>query len=302
MPRTPRSLKKLAAGPIPFGLGETKPHHFLDMARILWDNRQNLPYAWKILNRGVCDGCALGTTGLRDWTIDGTHLCMVRLELLRLNTMNALDHRLLADVNALAQKSSKDLRALGRLAYPMRRRRGESGFSRVHWDELWAEVGDRWRQYDPDRTFLYLTSRGITNEVYYVAQKVARFLGSPNVDNSARLCHSPSTAALKATLGVGATTCSYRDWYESDLIVFFGSNPANDQPVSLKYLHEARKRGARVLMVNAYREPGMERYWIPSTPSSAVFGTKITDRTFLVKIGGDLAFANAVAKVILDNG
>lgn len=295
-------MKKLAAGPVPFGLGETKPHHFLDMARIVWDNRQNLPYAWKILNRGVCDGCALGTSGMSDWTIDGTHLCMVRLELLRLNTMNALDHRLLADADSLARRSSRELRDLGRLAYPMRRRRGEKGFSRVRWDELWADVGERWREFAPERTFLYLTSRGITNEVYYVAQKVARYLGSANVDNSARLCHSPSTAALKATLGVGATTCSYKDWYESDLIVFFGSNPANDQPVSLKYLHEARKRGARVLMVNAYREPGMERYWIPSTPSSALFGTKISDRTFLVKVGGDLAFANAVAKVVLDNG
>ena len=38
---------------------------------------------------------------------------------------------------------------------------------------------------------MFVTSRGITNEVYYVAQKVMRYLGSNNVDNSARLCHSP---------------------------------------------------------------------------------------------------------------
>ena len=292
----------MLAGPIPFGLGETKPHHFLSMARIVWQNRDNLPYAWRVLNQGVCDGCALGTSGLKDWTIDGTHLCLVRLELLRLNTMGALDHGLLADVGKLERMSSKDLRELGRLAYPMRRRRGESGFTRVPWEELWREVGERWREFDPARTFLYLTSRGITNEVYYVAQKAMRYLGSPNVDNSARLCHSPSTAGLKATLGAAATTCSYRDWYDSDLIVFFGSNPANDQPVSLKYLHEARRRGARTLLVNAYREPGMQRYWIPSNADSAVFGTKLTDRTFLVKVGGDLAFVNAVQKVVIDRG
>ena len=59
------------------------------MARIAWENRDQLPFAWRILKRGVCDGCALGTTGMRDWTIDGTHLCMVRLELMRLNTMPA---------------------------------------------------------------------------------------------------------------------------------------------------------------------------------------------------------------------
>jgi len=48
-------------------------------------------YAWDVLNKGVCDGCALGTTGMKDWTLDGTHLCLVRLNLLRLNTMDAFD-------------------------------------------------------------------------------------------------------------------------------------------------------------------------------------------------------------------
>src|SRR2546428_13969230 len=75
----------------PTGLGETKPRHFREMARIAWENRSELPFAWRILTRGVCDGCALGTTGLSDWTIEGTHLCMVRLELMSLNTMPALD-------------------------------------------------------------------------------------------------------------------------------------------------------------------------------------------------------------------
>ena len=185
------------------------------MARVAWQNRDALPYAWKVLTRGVCDGCALGTTGLRDWTMDGVHLCMVRLELLRLNTMGALDVAALADVDALRAMSGQELRALGRLPFPMRRRRGEAGFVRVTWDELWADVGARWRSFAPERTALYLTSRGITNEVYFAAQKVMRYLGSANVDNSARLCHSPSTVGLKRTLGVSATTCSYTDFLVS---------------------------------------------------------------------------------------
>ncbi len=43
-------------------------------------------------------------------------------------------------------------------------------------------------------------------------------------------------------------------------------------------------------MVNPYREPGMERYWVPSMPESALFGTKIADRFFDVNVGGDIAF------------
>ena len=76
---------------IPFGLGQTKPTHFRDMVKIIWKNRDNLDYAYKVLTKGVCDGCALGVAGLHDWTIDGVHLCMTRLNLLRLNTMPALD-------------------------------------------------------------------------------------------------------------------------------------------------------------------------------------------------------------------
>src|SRR5215471_21809382 len=89
---------------IPFGLEEMGPRHYREMAKILWENRKEIPFAWRILNQGVCDGCALGTTGMRDWTIEGTHLCMVRLELLSLNTMPALDLERLSDVEALRGK------------------------------------------------------------------------------------------------------------------------------------------------------------------------------------------------------
>ncbi len=302
MTRKQRSLLSLAAGWSPFGLGRTKPRHFREMARIVWANRDALGYAWKVLSKGVCDGCALGTSGLRDWTIPGTHLCMVRLELLRLNTMGALDPAVLADAQALRARTSKELRALGRIPHPMRRRRGERGFTRITFQELWREVGPRWRACDPWRTAMYVTSRGVTNEVYYVAQKVMRFLGSNHVDNSARLCHSPSTSGLKTTVGVAATTCSYTDWNDADLIVFFGSNPANDQPVTTKYLAEAKRRGARILSVNAFREPGLDRYWIPSSAESALFGTRLCDRHWLVRVGGDLAFLSAVAKVVVAQG
>src|SRR2546422_2038941 len=88
---------------VPFGLGQVKPKHFRYMAKVVWKNRDNLPYAFKVLSRGVCDGCALGVAGFHDWTIEGVHLCMTRLNLLRLNTMPALDIHLLEDVDRLRQ-------------------------------------------------------------------------------------------------------------------------------------------------------------------------------------------------------
>ena len=69
--------------------------------------------------------------GFHDWTIDGVHLCTTRLNLLKLNTMGALDPARLADVEALRELTGKELRELGRLPYPMLRRRGEPGFRRI---------------------------------------------------------------------------------------------------------------------------------------------------------------------------
>jgi molybdopterin-dependent oxidoreductase alpha subunit len=287
---------------MPFGVGQVKPTHFRDMARIVWENRDNLGYAWDVITKGVCDGCALGVAGLKDWTVKGPHLCMTRLNLLRLNTMPELDHRLLGDASGLAMMNNQQLRGLGRLAYPMLRERGNTGFRRITWDEAYNRIAQRIRATDPRRVAFFVTSRGVTNEVYYMAQKVARFLGTNHVDNAARLCHSPSGAAMKATLGVGASTCSYKDWYEADVVVFFGSNPANDQPVSTKYLHEAKKLGMKVILVNPLLEPGMKRYWVPSNLDSALFGTNIADYWFPVTQGGDIAFIYGTLKVLFEKG
>jgi molybdopterin-dependent oxidoreductase alpha subunit len=286
-----------------FGLGQQKPHHYGEMVKIAWENRDELPFAWRILRDGVCDGCALGTSGLSDWTLSGTHLCMVRLELMRLNTAPALDPAALADVTSLRERSSEELRAMGRLPEPMIRERAggrpQGGFRVVTWDEALDRIARELRSVDPGRTAFYLTSRGITNEVYYAAQKAARFFGTHHVDNSARLCHAASTAGMKATLGYGASTCSYADWLQADLIVLFGSNVANNQPVATKYLHEARKNGARIAVVNPYREPGLERYWIPSIVESAVGGTALADEWFEVDTGGDLAFLIGVLRALV---
>jgi molybdopterin-dependent oxidoreductase alpha subunit len=272
------------------------------MARIAWENRRSPRWAWKILSKGVCDGCALGVAGFHDWTISGVHLCTTRLELLKVNTARAMPDRALADVAALEGLDGRALRDLGRLAHPMVRHRGDRGFRRVSWDDALDLVAGRIRSAGPERLGIYLTARGITNEVYYAAQKAARFIGTNNIDNAARVCHAPSTNALKETLGVAATTCSYRDVIDSDLVVLFGSHVANAQPVFMKYLYLAKKRGARVAVVNPIREPGLQRYWVPSSVESALFGTKMADEFFTVHTGGDVAFLNGVLKVLLASG
>ncbi len=286
---------------VPFGLHQQHPNNFKDILDAVWESRDNLGYAYRILRDGCCDGCSLGTTGMHDWTMKDVHLCWVRLQLLRLNTMPAMNWDLLEDVAPLRRLKGKALRNLGRLCVPMIRRRGDKGFRRVSWDEAISLIAERIRQADPHRLGWFLTARGVTNEAYYAHQKVARFIGTNHVDTSARVCHAPSTAALKETVGCSATTCSYTDWLGSDLIVFVGANTANNQPVTLKYLYYAKKAGTKIFVVNPYIEPGMERYWIPSVAESALFGTKLADAFFHIHVGGDIPFFYGVLKHLVAN-
>jgi molybdopterin-dependent oxidoreductase alpha subunit len=287
----------------PIGLGHTKPNHYMEILKVVAENRDQLGYAWRILNEGCCDGCSLGTVGIRDWTISGIHLCSIRLKMLRLNTMPAVDSRVLKSPEALRHRSARELREMGRLPHPMVWRRGEPGFRRVSWEEAVDACADRIRsavRRDPDRVYFYMTSRGIPNETYFVFQKVSRFLGTNNIDNSARICHAPSTTGLGATIGYGATTCSYTDWIGTDLLVLAGTNIANNQPVAMKYIDEAKKRGTRVVVVNTYREEGLNRYWVPSSWDSALWGTRITDDFFRVTNGGDAAFFTGALKHLIE--
>ncbi|WP_338785916.1 FdhF/YdeP family oxidoreductase [Metabacillus sp. FJAT-53654] len=283
--------------PIPFGLGKVKPQHFRDTMKIAWDNKDNIGYATRILTKGVCDGCALGVSGLFDQTLKGPHLCTTRMNVLRLNTMPALKEEIIhADIDQLRQYSSTDLRKLGRIPYPLIRRRGERKFSRISWDEAMDVIATKMKQLDPKQYAFYLTSRGITNESYYVAGKVARFLGTNNIDNASRICHSPSKTALKRSIGVGASTANYQDWFGTDVLLFWGSVASNSSPVSTKYMLEAKKRGTKIIVVNPYSEPAMDKYWIPSNLESALFGTKIADDFYQVNIGGDIALIHGIMK------
>ncbi len=283
--------------PIPFGLGKVKPHHFRDTMKVAWDNKDNIGYATRILTQGVCDGCALGVSGLQDQTLKGPHMCTTRMNVLRLNTMPALKEEIVhADIDELRKYSSTELRKLGRIPYPLIRRKGERKFSRLTWDEALDIIANKMKQLDPKQYAFYLTSRGITNESYYVAAKVSRFLGTNNIDNASRICHSPSKTAMKRSIGVGASTANYQDWFGTDVLLFWGSVASNASPVSTKYMLEAKKRGTKIIVVNPYSEPAMDKYWIPSNMESAIFGTKIADDFYQVNIGGDIAFMHEIMK------
>ena len=284
---------------VPFGLlVATKPRHYREMLRVLWRNRGRWRYAMRILRHGVCDGCSLGPRGLRDDVIPGVHLCLTRLGLLELNTMRAIPDAALGDIRKLRAMSNEELHRLGRVPHPLLRRRGDPGFRRISWEEAARIAAESMAQTAGDRMAFFVSSRGLTNEAYYAIQKLARIGGTANVDSCARLCHAASASGLKMTIGWGAPTCSLSDMIGTDLLVLIGTDLANNQPVTTKYMHFAKEQGTRIVVVNPFREPALDRYWVPSVAKSALWGTALMDDFFAVRPGGDIAFMLGALKAL----
>ncbi|DAB30856.1 MAG TPA: formate dehydrogenase [Sulfurimonas sp. UBA12504] len=69
-------------------------------------------------------------------------------------------------------------------------------------------------------------------ESSYLFQKFTRHtLGSPHVDNCARVCHSPSLAGMRKTIGEGAATNPYNDIYNCEFMIVIGSNTTEAHPI-----------------------------------------------------------------------
>ena len=122
--------RKNWVGLVPFGLQSTTPeqlprHYGFDLGE---PRQPALCVAHS--ERRLLRWLPLGTTGMHDWTMKSIHLCAVRLQLMRLNTMPAMDVRLFDDVETLRALSESELRELGRLPAPMVRRQRRKKFSR----------------------------------------------------------------------------------------------------------------------------------------------------------------------------
>ena len=57
-----------------------------------------------------------------------------------------------------------------------------------------------------------------------------------------------------------------------------------------------------MVVVNPFREPALERYWIPSDARSAVFGSSLMDDFVPVRPAGDIAFMSGLLKALDEAG
>ena len=135
----------------------------------------------------------------------------------------------------------------------------------------------------------FLASAKCSNEENYLFQKLARqLIGTNNVDHCARLCHSPTVAALTEALGSGAMTNSMDDIVQDSRCVFvIGSNTTEQHPVlGMQLRRAAKQRGIPVIVADPRR--------VPLVDAAALH--------LALQPGTDIALLNALAHELIAQG
>ncbi len=98
-------------------------------------------------------------------------------------------------------------------------------------------------------------------ESAYSLQKFARVtMESPNIDNCARVCHSPSLTGMKATIGEGAATNPYDDIFKSEFLLVIGSNTTEAHPIVANRMIEAVRNKSCEIAVFDVRQIQLHKY------------------------------------------
>jgi formate dehydrogenase major subunit len=91
-------------------------------------------------------------------------------------------------------------------------------------------------------------------ESSYLFQKFTReVIGSPHIDNCARVCHSPSLKGMRAVIGEGAATNPYSDIINAENIIIIGSNTTEAHPIVSYKIIDAVKKGASLSLFDVRR-------------------------------------------------
>ena len=195
-----------------------------------------------------------------------------------------------ASEGALCPKGNSVLEIIDheeRLRYPMKK--VGDGFVRISWDEALELITHAMKlsikKYGP-KSMGFLASSRCNNEENYLMEKMARLLGSPHVDNCARLCHSPTVVGLGAVFGMGAMTNNLLDLENSKCIFAIGTNFTEAHPIVSRWAQKAKDNGAVVIVADPR---------ITSTSWMA-------DIHLRIKPGSDIDLMRGMMKVIMDEG
>ncbi|HEU4628709.1 MAG TPA: FdhF/YdeP family oxidoreductase [Gemmatimonadaceae bacterium] len=205
------------------------------------------------------------------------------------------------DVAALSRLSDQALGDLGRLTHPLLLDRDATHYAPITWDDAFAIAAEELNALaSPDEAAFYTSGR-TSNEAAFLYQLFVRQFGTNNLPDCSNLCHESSGTALTATIGVGKGTVTLADFDQAEAIFIIGQNPGTNHPRMLTTLERAKRRGATIVGINPLAETGLRRFRHPQDARDLLGrGTEIADLLLRVRVNGDVAVLQGIAKALLE--
>jgi formate dehydrogenase major subunit len=147
------------------------------------------------------------------------------------------------------------LTAPDRLKTPLLRR--GTSWVEVSWDEAVSMMADHFirikEAHGPEALAAISSSRGTNEENYLIAKFVRCVLGTNNVDNCARVCHSATVTGMMEVIGASAATNSLDSIEQAKLIMVVGANPTEAHPVAGARIVRAARTGTPLIVIDPRR-------------------------------------------------
>ena len=177
----------------------------------------------------------------------------------------------------------------GRIGQPMILKPGASHYSPISWEDAFQLIGKKLKSIHPDEAIFYTSGRA-SNEAAFLYQLFVRMYGTNNLPDCSNMCHESSGVALIETTGIGKGSVTLTDFYESEVILVIGQNPATNHPRMLSALQKAKENGAKIISINPLPEAGLLAFRNPQRMGDLVGKPfKITDIFLQNKINSDMA-------------
>ncbi len=158
----------------------------------------------------------------------------------------------------------------GRLHYPLKRtgERGEGRWCRISWTEALDEIAEKLDCLSSRYGAETLAATGGTARTH--DEYRARFFnlfGSPNLLGQERICFGPRSIVADAIIGMFP---NYALSKEANCILLLGAEPLKARPMVAKTLLDAKKRGAKLIVVDPRQTQSarMADIWLPIRPGT----------------------------------
>jgi molybdopterin-dependent oxidoreductase alpha subunit len=205
-------------------------------------------------------------------------------------------------VASLWQQSDFWLEDQGRLTRPLKYNATTDKYEAVDWDDAFADVAAKLNALGSPNMAEFYTSGRASNEAAFLFQLFARQFGTNNFPDCSNMCHEPTSVGLPMSIGVGKGTVTLEEFDDAELLICIGHNPGTNHPRMMTPLHNAARRGARIIVLNPLRERALERFEAPQAPIEMVTfsSTPIATNYLQVKCGGDAAALKGISKALVE--